>query len=270
MQVQLLWTSKAGGRNSCEKCSFSSRKGKVTLGTKKPRWIQGWRTLNTRLENTPPHKQERYFQTQHYWSSNSTFSNDFLNLFFADFFFSPVGLAYTYCGNVSTEKQTAPLWDTEHLTWERAAFLGRAYKYPLQTGKLEAPNVQGNWGVFLPQCSLAPKLVKCHHLIFPSNFYISFFKKKVLPPILLFLSQVLEPLLMLGLKRQLRVQQATWWRNKKGGFIPILYKYWHLKKRNSTNQDVAMRICIWGDTATTVRRFWFYLFSLIPFIVYWM
>lgn len=156
-----------GGRNNCEKCSFSSLKGKVTLGTKKLRWIQGWRTF---------HHTSRRVTSKH-----STIDLQILLLqwlfksLFLLIFFSPVGLAYAYSGNVSIEKQTAPLWDTEHLTWEAAALLGTAYTYPLQTGKLEAPNIQGNWGLFLPQCSFALKLVKCHHLIFPSNFYISFF-----------------------------------------------------------------------------------------------
>lgn len=41
-------------------------------------------------------------------------------------FFFP-GLPYTYCGNVYTEKQTAPLWDTEYVTWEPATELTHAH-----------------------------------------------------------------------------------------------------------------------------------------------
>lgn len=71
MHVKLQQLPMARQRNSCEKFSFSSSKGKVTQGTKKPHWIQGWRMLC--------HKSRKmHSQTQHYSirSSNPIFFND--------------------------------------------------------------------------------------------------------------------------------------------------------------------------------------------------
>lgn len=165
-------------RNSCEKCSFSSRKDKVTQGTKKPLWIQ----YCIMLCHT---SRKMYLQPQHYWSSDPIFSNYLFHLFvwgsvfllgmglllllgfllvwpgLVGFFvwlcwlvISP-GLPYRFCGNAEMQKPTAALWNTEHVTCELGTVLSRADTYPVLSGKLEAPYIQSN-GEFW--CTLVPKI----------------------------------------------------------------------------------------------------------------
>lgn len=62
----------------------------------------------------------------------------------------PIGWANKHYGDTSIEKESAPLRDTEHITWEQAAVLGRAYTYLSQTGKLEAPSIHSNGDLSCP------------------------------------------------------------------------------------------------------------------------
>lgn len=158
-------------RNSCEKCSFSSRKGKVTQGTKKPHW----------LENALPHKEEDV-------SSNTallTFGSYLLQWLITSLcvgvgffcwvwvccccwgfcwfglvlsgFFDWLGHLVDFSRIIThvlwkslNAEANAPLWDTEHATHELATVLSRDHTYPVLSGKLEAPYIQSNGDISCP------------------------------------------------------------------------------------------------------------------------
>lgn len=157
-------------RNSCEKCSFSSRKNKVTQGYKEAplsgecfatqgggciykHSITDLQILSSPMPSYIISCRGWFFCWVWIWSfcwyglvllvfcqawSFGWLVGDFSRI-----------IIYVLWKCLKAEAN-APLWDTEHVTCELETVLSRAHTCPVPSGKLEAPYLQSNGDILCP------------------------------------------------------------------------------------------------------------------------